>query len=139
MKTTLAFRKGASAVEMAVVLPVLLLLGIGCVETGRAIAAHAGLANAARAGADWAATHRVTSFTRDAWEAQIRQEVEGELQSVPGIRPADVQLDVETTTEPDGGIRVRVSVAQVYQSLVAWPLLPQQLPLERSLVVRQYQ
>ena len=56
-------RCGAAAVELAVVLPVLLLLALGCVDLGRAAALNIALSNAARVGAEYGATHRFTSYT----------------------------------------------------------------------------
>lgn len=124
---------------MAVVLPILLLLGIGCVDIGRAIALHAGVANAVRVGADWAATHRFTDFTRASWESQIRQEVLTEMHAVPAFHDAGFEVAVETTAEGNGATHVRVSAAQDYTPLISWPLLPHQFWIERSLTVRQYQ
>jgi hypothetical protein len=124
---------------MAVVLPLLLLLGIGCMDVGRAIAAWSGLGNATRIGGDWAATHRFTSFTRPTWESQIRSEVQNQMQQVPGFDAASFEFVIEPETMPDGSVRVRLTSSQTYHPLIDWPVLPTGFTLHRSLDVCQYQ
>ena len=60
----LARREGGSAmVELAITLPVLLLLMIGILEAGRALNAYVTVRNAGAEGAHWAALHPTTSVT----------------------------------------------------------------------------
>jgi Flp pilus assembly protein TadG len=49
--------KGQAAVELAVILPLLLLIALGCLDLGRAIAVWITLANGAREGARYASLY----------------------------------------------------------------------------------
>ncbi|MGO4590806.1 TadE/TadG family type IV pilus assembly protein [Paenarthrobacter sp. 2TAF44] len=57
MKTKKKNERGAVAVEMAILLPVLLLILIGVIEFGRALNVQVSLTQAAREGARYAAVH----------------------------------------------------------------------------------
>lgn len=133
-----ADRRGASAVEMAVVLPVLLLLGFACVDFGRALSTYFTVSNAARVGADYAATHRVTSFTRNSWSDQIRSDVEAEMAGVQAFDAGKLTVTSDYLAGADGQVQATVTSRYVLTPLVAWPGLPSEYPLERKVVVRQY-
>ena len=72
-------RPGASAVELAVGLPLLVLLALGCVDFGQAMHLHIAISNAAGVGAEYGSTRNCTPHTQAAWEENIRQAVEEEL------------------------------------------------------------
>ena len=58
--------KGSAMVELAVVLPVLILIAIGVMDYGRVYFTSVAVANAARAGAEWGASEpgNQTQFTK---------------------------------------------------------------------------
>ena len=58
--------RGSAMVELAVVLPVLVLLAIGVMDYGRVYFTSIAVANAARAGAEWGAFARAGSYLEDA-------------------------------------------------------------------------
>lgn len=131
-------RRAASAIELAFVLPLLLLLGMGCVDVGRALSAHIAVSNAARVGADYAATHRVTSFTRSSWDAQIESDARAEM---AGVHQFDAgQFTVTTGQVPlaDGTTRVTVSSRYILNTIISWPGLPTEYELKHTVVARQY-
>ena len=65
-------RPAVAAVELAVVLPVLMLLVLGCVDFGRFSHVHTTVTNAARAGGEFAGTHPTTPATYALWEQRSR-------------------------------------------------------------------
>ncbi|HEY3966320.1 MAG TPA: TadE family protein [Planctomycetaceae bacterium] len=132
-------RCGAAAVELAVVLPVLMLLALGCVDLGRAAALNIALSNAARVGAEYGATHRYTSFTLASWQSQVKQEVTAEMQSVRGFDGSNLSTSIQTTTDATGILRITVTASYPFQTVTSWPGLPHDFSILLSVTDRQYQ
>lgn len=87
-------RSGVAAVEMALVLPIFMMILWGVVEFGRAMMVGQLVTNAARHGARLAIIDGTTS-------AQVRTAVQNSLLStVGGITAADVTVTVEVTPAP---------------------------------------
>ena len=88
--------RGQSAVELALILPLLLLLLLGAIDLSRAFGVWMALSNAAREGARYGCQdpydpdHRI--------EVYVRREVEAE-----GLAPADVDVDVDRPSGYAGG------------------------------------
>ncbi|MGQ9682456.1 MAG: TadE/TadG family type IV pilus assembly protein [Anaerolineae bacterium] len=95
--------RGQSAVELALVLPLLLLLLLGTVDLGRAFGVWMALSNAAREGARYACQD---PYDEDKIAAYVRREVQSE-----GLAPAVVVVTVDRPSGYGGGnpIVVRVS------------------------------
>jgi Flp pilus assembly protein TadG len=123
---------------MAVLLPVLLLLLIGCVDIGRAMAFSVALSNAARVGADWGATHRVSTFTRASWEARIREDAVAEMAGLHGVAADELDIDIATFTDADGSVRVTVTADYRFETIVKWPGLPGEVPMRHAVTMCQY-
>jgi len=132
-------RRGAAAVELAIILSLLLTLTFGCVDLGRIIAAYLAVTNAARAGAEYGATHRFTAYTSSSWQSQISQIALQELQNVPSYAAANATVTVTTSTDSGGQTCVAVSVSYPFQSIVAWTGLPLTVPMAHQVEMRQYQ
>jgi Flp pilus assembly protein TadG len=130
--------RGAAAVEMAVVLPVLLILVIGCVDIGRAMATSIAVSNAARDGADWAATHRFTQETLDSWIGQVRNEVITEMEGTHGFQAFDLDVEVSWVDQPGLGVRVTVEAEYQFRPAVRWPGFSESFPLRNAVTVSQY-
>lgn len=131
-------RRGAAVVELAVVLPLLLLIVFGCVDFGRVAYHSIALNNATGAGAAYAATHRFTEFTRAAWESRVREAVIEEMQHVPDFDPGALQTEIETLAGPNDNVRVTVEARYPFHTLVEWPALPTRLLLRRTVSAMQY-
>lgn len=92
--------KGAAAVEMALLLPVLILVLFGIMEFGRAFNAQVMLTNAAREGV------RVMSISKDMTKAKTSTiTAAGTLR--PALQPTDIAISVPGSTSaspcPAGG------------------------------------
>jgi Flp pilus assembly protein TadG len=132
-------RTGTSAIEAAVVLPLLALLLLACSDIGRALHAQIVVSNVARVGAEYGATHRFTDDTRSAWEARLRNVMNEELLSLKESEPELLDAIVTMSQLNADEFRIEVSATYPFQMLVAWPGFPSSLDLTHSVTMRQYQ
>lgn len=84
--------RGASAVEFALIVPVLVLLLMGTVSTGLAYNDHISLTNAVREGARYGAGADITSSS---WAANVQTRVQQVYFNAAGIAPTDNQVCVK--------------------------------------------
>ncbi len=130
------WRRGVSALELALVLPLLVTLTLGCIDFGRFAQAYIAVGNGARTGAGFATTHPWTSATRAAWEAQVSQAVMDEMGQTSGLDPSRLTIVITTTSDGAGGWMTTVDVSDTFQTLVPWPALPATFPLRQVVVMR---
>ena len=115
--------RGAAMVEMALVLPIIILLFLGMIDFGRAFFLYNNLTNAAREGARFGAAQTSPVDT-----VQIRTRVEQRIQDFSGVAAATnkVKVTVSSLTNPSD-IKVEV---------VNYPFTPiTPLPMVSSLVL----
>jgi Flp pilus assembly protein TadG len=126
------------AVELALILPLLVTIVLGCIDFGRFGYAYVAVTNAARVGAGVASFNPVTSTTTAQWEALIRDAVAREMEGVPGYDAANLTVPTpDISVDPGGLRRVRVQVTYVFDTVVNWPLLPASgFPLSRDVEMR---
>ena len=132
-------RNGTAVVELALVLPVMLLISMLTVDFGGTVGTYLVLANAARSGADQGATHNYTDISRSAWEARINAAVQAEMVNFKKYDASLLQTTISTSVNADGSIQVVVDVRYSFQTIVPWPGVPSQLPLHYRMEMRQYQ
>ncbi len=143
------FRQGTAATEFALVLPLLVLIGVGCLDVGHALQYYSVMSSAANAAAQRGATQRYYEpHTRIAWESHVREAATDELASlVRGGAAADAfDIRIETdepppTRDQDGlpGLpTIAVSIDYDYPTLFHWPGFPRRIPLHCESVIRQY-
>ncbi|MEX0586935.1 MAG: TadE family protein [Pirellulales bacterium] len=132
-------RRGTSAVEAAVVLPVIGLLLLACSDIGRAVHAQIVVTNAVRVGAEYGATHRFTDETRTAWEVRLRDVMREELLSLQDSSPELMDATVTTSQPNSEEVRIEVMATYPFPMIVAWPGLPNSLDLTHTVTMRQYQ
>lgn len=132
-------RQGAAAVELALLLPLLLLFMLGAVDFGRFAHAYLGVTNSARAGAGYASMHDYTASSKPAWDDALRATARAEMQYLMDADPAhgenDLVVTAVRTIEADGYRRVAVDVAYPFDTLVRWPGIPAHLELRRVVVM----
>jgi Flp pilus assembly protein TadG len=93
--------RGAAAVELALVLPLLLLLVFGIIDFGRALNAQIEITSAAREGARWAALGRT----------DIAQRV---TDAAPGLSPAPTTTYTACANPPAAGSSTTVTATTTY-------------------------
>ena len=105
-------QRGAALVEMAIILPVLLVLLLGVIDLGRIFYAYEALANATREGARYCALHPGN-------QAGTQTRVQAELNT-------SMATDVDvTTTCSDLGAGKQITVTATYPFEVLTPLIRQ--------------
>jgi Flp pilus assembly protein TadG len=132
-------RGGTAAVELAIILPLLITIVLGCIDFGRFASTYIAVTNAAREGASFGSMNPVTSVTQAAWDQAIRDLVVAEMGSLyDPARAADLQVSAQVVEEggASGEKRVSVTVSYVFQTAVGWPLLPQNVTLTRTVQMR---
>lgn len=132
-------RRGAAAVEMAIVLPLMLSLAMMTFDFGSTVSTYLVLSNAARAGADYAATHHVTSVSRSAWESRITSAIQTEMSNYRNFDSKQLQTVISTTANADQSTQVVVDLRYKHATIVPWPGMPTQLSLHYRVEMRQYQ
>lgn len=132
-------RKGAAAVELAIVLPLLLTIAMLTIDFGSTVSTYLVLSNAARSGADYAATHHIPPTSRAAWEARINSAVQTELSNFKRYQSNQLNTQISTSTNVNGTVQVAVDVRYSHETIVPWPGVPSRIPLHYRVEMRQYQ
>lgn len=138
VRAVAAARRGATAVEAAIVLPVAITLMLACVDFARAISVHMTLTAAARVAAEYGATHAFSASTAGHWESQLREAAVGQAEAIPGFAADQLQLGVETQGTPHADLEVAVTVAYPFRTAVRWPGVPHEFTLRSQSGMRQY-
>lgn len=131
------------------ILPLMLLIGIGCIDLGRAIQHYGVMSSAASVGAQRAASTRLFApYTQAAWEAKVRQTVQEELASLGNHGASLAAFDIHVTAAfppaSDTAIqqqslpRLTVAVDYDFETTLHWPGLPRRIPLHCEAHIREY-
>lgn len=131
-------RRAATALELVCILPVLLGIVLGAVDFGRHAQYENILSNAARVGAHYGATHRLTPLTAPAWEAELMIAVQEEAAHLSEFDDSLLEIEIDNFAQPDGTRRVEVEVAYPFETVVNWPGLPSRVDLRRRVAFQEY-
>jgi Flp pilus assembly protein TadG len=132
-------RRAAAMVEFALILPVLLTIALGCVDSGRFAYYHIAVTHAAEVGAQFAAFHPFTPTTQSNWNAKTLEAVINEMQGVAGYNPQKLVVPnpvVITETSNSNLRRVQVEVRYTFNTLVPWTGVPSTIVLTRRVEMR---
>lgn len=110
---TTSHDRGAAAVELAIVLPLLLLLVFGIIEFGRGYEVKVQLTGSVREGA------RALALGES--QADVEQAV---IDAAPGLNPALTAANITTTPCPAGGADGNAVVTVSYDLPSLTPLVP---------------
>lgn len=117
-------QSGAAALELALILPLLLLVSLLGVDFGRFAATYIALANSARAGAAYACMNNYTPSTQAAWTANVQQAASDEMRNQVGdTNIGNLVVTVSSTPEPTGLRRVLVTTEYPFSMTVNWSWL----------------
>lgn len=135
---------GGAMVELAVVLPVLILLAVGVMDYGRVYFTSIAVANAARAGAEWGAQGN-SFYTKDA-EMQSFAKLDGAEAAPITVTSNHVCMCGGTTvgcsgtTCPSGYgapiVLVNVTATKTVALLLKYPGLPTTVTISRTATFR---
>lgn len=130
-------RRAVTAVEFALILPVLLTLVFACVDFGRLAYTFLGVRNAARAGGSYAIMNSYTSSTQGAWLSAIQQAARDEMANQTGYTASNLTTTTNVTIESNGLRWVRVEASYTsFQTVVPWPLIPNSVVLRSAVELR---
>jgi Flp pilus assembly protein TadG len=115
MKVRLKSQSGASAVEFALILPILLLLVFGIIEMGFVLFDKAMITNASREGARTGISYRVPSFTDEEISNVVNSYLGNAL--ITFAESANPTMTV-TRNGSNPGDELKVTVAYTYTSLI---------------------
>jgi Flp pilus assembly protein TadG len=132
-------RAGAAATELAMVLPLVLMLAFGCAEIGRALSIYMMVSDAASAGAVYGAMHGYTSYTQSSWENQIIQEVQNAAQGNASFNSSNLSVTVTTTSETGGYNLTTVTASYNFETITALSTLPTQFAIVHTVAIRRFQ
>jgi len=139
-RSSVSRRKGATAVELVVCLPLLILLCLTSVDFGRFAYAYITLGNAARVGAELGATREYSESTAAQFEQQIENAVQEEFTSVGGLDASKLDIAIDVAMDDSDADLHRVSVTTTYSfsTVLSWPGIPRPLELQRFVAYRRF-
>ncbi|MHB1005826.1 MAG: TadE/TadG family type IV pilus assembly protein [Chloroflexota bacterium] len=116
--------RGQSLLELAILIPLLILLLLGAIDAGRVFYFYTGVANATRAGGTYAINARNLRLMDDATRlGYIRQSVVDEIANqVPAVTVDDVTVSVPGGVIAQGG-EASVSVTYSFELLIPFDRL----------------
>lgn len=129
-------RSGLAASELALVLPVLVLLLLGGIDLGRFASFHLTVTSATQAGAQFASSEPCVDANEAAWRAAIRQAVEDELSEMDGFDPANLEVTISRQAESADCVTIIVTVSYPFHPLIPYPGLPRRMELSQLVAVR---
>ena len=133
-----ACRHGCVATEVALCVPLLILLALATADFGRVAHAYQVVCNAARGGAERGSMQTVTPYSYSAWKERVLQATLHEMSNFPDFDSEQCECLVEWTTDSDGLSQTRVTVSYPFRTVVSWPLIPPTVQLERTVEFRQF-
>lgn len=129
-------RKAAILVEMAILLPVTILMAWGIIDMSRFAHHYVSLTDAAGSGARFASLHPVTPTTTVYWVDATKLAVRQAMQDVPGFRADQLTIDGPQLIQVADGQHARLTVTYRFRPLLNWPALPREIVLTRRVEMK---
>jgi Flp pilus assembly protein TadG len=139
-------RRGASAAELAIILPLLVTITLACIDFGRFAYSYIALTNAARAGASYAMMNNYSTSTFGTWVAGITAAAQQEMTGQIGYTQTNLTVSSPAATSDvivDGATglrRVAVTVSYPFHTMISWAFggyfVPSSMTMQRTVVVR---
>jgi Flp pilus assembly protein TadG len=134
-------RRGASAAELVVVLPLLAAIVAGAVDFGRFAYNYIAVTNAVRAGASYAMMNNYSPSTYSTWVSNLTAAAQAEMTGQVGYNSNNLTVAAPVVTvEATGLRRVQLTASYPFQTIVNWSWtglgIPSSMTLQRTVVVR---
>jgi Flp pilus assembly protein TadG len=131
-------KRGIAITELAILMPLLVLLCLVAADLGRGCQCGIALANATRVGAEYGATRLYDSANAVDFGNRVTTAAREEFSAQCGLDPAELQITCEVTTSSDGLHQCRVSGTYPFRLLLQWPTMPSSLLLKRVSTFRRF-
>jgi len=134
-------RRGGSAAEFALLLPVLVLLCLAAMDFGRFAYNYIAVTNAARAGASYGIMNNFTSATQTTWTNGVTQAAKDEMTNQVGsTNVSNLTVTVTTSTDTNNLKRVQVTASYPFTTIINWSWtglsLPNPIPMKQKVEMR---
>jgi Flp pilus assembly protein TadG len=138
-------RRGAAATELAIILPLFVMIVLGCVDFGRFAYTYIAVSNAARAAAAWEMMNPPANMASPSagWQAQVAQAATDEMSQQPGFQSGSLTVTAATPTTDGltaGTWEFTVSATYPFTTLVTWNVrgygIPHTMNLTQQVTMR---
>jgi Flp pilus assembly protein TadG len=130
-------RRGAVAVEMAIILPLFVTIVLGCLDFARFLYYYVGVVNAARAGAAYGIMNNYTSSTKSTWTTNAGTTGQAEMTGMTGLNSNQLTLSVTSVIDTSTGYNTVTSTATYpFKTITKWPLFPNTVTMTQSVQMR---
>src|SRR5262249_20474716 len=130
-------RRGASAAELALILPLFLTIVLGCVEFGRFLYYYVGVVNAARAGAAYGIMNNYSPATKTAWTNNANTTGQAEMTGMTGLDSTKLTVSVSSVLNAATGNNTVTSTATYkFKTITKWPFIPNTVRMTQSVQMR---
>lgn len=126
MEWRITRRRAIVAMELAIILPTLIIFFLGAIDYGRFIETDLAVTNAVRVGSARGTESPFTPETRDRWEKAIREAVLDEMSGLGRFDEEEMTLTITTTPNPDGTWAITTQVEYPFHTVVNWPMIPEE-------------
>jgi Flp pilus assembly protein TadG len=133
-----AKRTGAAAVEFVVILPLLVVLGLTSVDFGRFVSSYLAVGNAARVGAEVAATRSYSTASASTFQQQVDTAMREEFALAAGLDPGQLGVSIEVASDIYDLNRFTVTATYPFSTVVTWPGIPRPLEMSRTITYRRF-
>src|SRR5271166_6342742 len=119
-------RRGAAAGELAMVLPVLVMIVLSCVDFGQFAYNYIALGNAVRAGAAYEMMLNPASLPAG-WQSQVEQAVSNEMSLQTGFQSGSLTVTAPPPTSETGTpttYRFTVTATYPFQTVISYVGIP---------------
>lgn len=131
-------KRGVAMTELAILMPLLVLLCLVAADLGRGCQCGIALANATRVGAEYGATRHYDAANAADFENRVTTAAREEFWSQCGLNPAELQITCKVTTSSDGLHQCKVSGIYPFRLLLQWPTMPSSILLVRTSTFRRF-
>jgi Flp pilus assembly protein TadG len=134
-------RAGAAAAELAIVLPLLATIALGCVDFGRFAYNYIALTNSARSAGSYAMMNNYSTSTYSTWVSGITTAARQEMTGQNGYSSGSLTVSAPVVTVEGSGLRrAQLTVSYPFQTLINWGWtglgIPNNITMQRTVVVR---
>jgi len=131
-------RRGTTATEFVIVLPLLIVLCLTSVDFGRFAYAYLALGNASRVGAEVGATRGYSNAAAADWQQQVETAMREDFSAVGGLDPEELVIAIDVTNDAYNLHRVTITATYPFSTVTAWPAIPRPLDMQRTVSFRRF-